>query len=974
MGFWDRVRYTLGGDNTRLELAATVDKTAIDPALFGLASWGATGIYEVPARVMRSQALTVPAVKRARDKICGGLGGLPIFTLSRANMRGSRKLFEQPEKDIARSVTLAMTVEDLLFEGIAWWRIKSFGWDGFPEEVVRLDPRTVTIAPDQRVYVGRDGAPQGSAAEHVEDRLLIRFDSPHDPLLVVAARAIRTSMALDHTAAEYAETPQPMMYFEPRDPVIEPDLELQVKPTLEGWKAARQAGAIGYVGNALVPRQLNAWSPDELQLAEARQHAALEIARATGVDPEDLGVSTTSRTYANSADRVLSFQNDVLRPYANAITDRLSMPDVTPRGTRVRFDWAFGLGADEASRIATYAAGVDLGIYTVDDAAAREELPVPAPKPEPAPAPAPAPVDPAQHQEPQPMQNAAEPRLALARETGLTFDAPDAREAFSVDVEARTITGLVAPYGVTASKGGQRFAFAKGSLKFSDAGRVKLLRDHDPKQPLGVLIKATDTPAGMVAKYRVARGAAGDEALSLAQDGVLDGFSVGVDFNDEDVQYQKDGVALIRQAAWRETSLTAVPAFDDARVTSVTASRDSLEEPAVDETTTPAAPAATDASAVADAIREGFSALRAELPQRETVAAGRVPMRVSEAAPYRFTADGRILAGTHDFSSDVFAALKDGDQAAHARAIGALSESFSAAERSLAFETDVDTTDAAAVNPNRYRADLYVDQRQYRFPLWDAVRKETISDKTPLIVPKYSTSSGLVADHVEGTEPTAGTFTVTSQTVTPGAHSGRVAITRELWDMGGSPQVSNLIWAKMQSAFYEALEAKVNTVLTAAAASITDIALTTAGADSALSGELAAAISALQFVRGGFTFELLAAHIDLYQKLVAAKDGSNRPLFPILNPTNANGTAQTRFGELNVHGVRALPSWALGSTGTVSANSWLVDPAAVYAASSAPNRLSFEYRVAEVDLAIWGYSAVAVIDTAGLRQVTYDPI
>jgi hypothetical protein len=38
-------------------------------------------------------------------------------------------------------------------------------------------------------------------------------------------------------------------------------------------------------------------SAEELQLADARNLAITEIARLCGVDPEDLEISTTSRTY-----------------------------------------------------------------------------------------------------------------------------------------------------------------------------------------------------------------------------------------------------------------------------------------------------------------------------------------------------------------------------------------------------------------------------------------------------------------------------------------------------------------------------------------------------------------------------------------------------------------------------------------------------------------------------------------------------
>src|SRR5690606_30989436 len=139
----------------------------------------------------------------------------------------------------------------------------------------------------------------------------------------------------------------------------------------------------------------------------------------------------------------------------------------------------------------------------------------------------------------------------------------------------------------------------KGALQFGDIGRVKLLRDHDPAQPIGRGLDYKDSPAGSRMRFKVARGAEGDRALELAEDGVLDGFSVGVDFDMSadtvpDPRYK--GGLLIRRADLREVSLTAMPAFDDALVTKVAASLS--EESTVTEETTTEPTTAQPASAV----------------------------------------------------------------------------------------------------------------------------------------------------------------------------------------------------------------------------------------------------------------------------------------------------------------------------------------------------------------------------------------
>jgi hypothetical protein len=289
----------------------------------------------------------------------------------------------------------------------------------------------------------------------------------------------------------------------------------------------------------------------------------------------------------------------------------------------------------------------------------------------------------------------------------------------------------------------------------------------------------------------------------------------------------------------------------------------------------------------------------------------------------------------------------------------------------------VATTDINEANPTRQRPDMYVDQRNYRYPLWSAINKGSLTDITPFTFPKFSSASGLVAAHTEGTEPTTGTFVTTGQTVTPTAYSGKARINREVWDQGGNPQVSTLIWNQMVKGVYEALEAAAVTELNAG--SFTSLATLTAGnADTGqtLSSEIEAGLASLQFVRGGYAFTDAFAQADLYKALAAAKDDAGRPLYPMLGPANTNGQTESRFGAINLAGQLFYPEWALAAAGqTAAAKSYLIDRTSVHGWASAPQRLVLdEIAVAYVDLGVWGYQATAVSDTSGVRTISWDPV
>ncbi|MEV0425391.1 phage portal protein [Micromonospora sp. NPDC050495] len=959
--------------------------------------------------VDRGEALSVPAVQRGRNLICS-VATLPLVQRGPDRAVVDNPLFAQFDPDVPNVVHLSQTIEDLVFDSISWWRVLAFGWDGYPVKVRRLDPSSVSLTPPSRrtpapLPSGHD--PRG-AVVYVEGRPvpaaeMIRFDSPNPGVLAVGGRAIRRAILLDEAASSYADDPAPTGVFTPSEGA-DPAGDDDIREMLAAWRKARKDGSTAYVPAALRWNPVSAPSPRDLQLVELQKQAGLEIANAFGVDPEDLGISTTSRTYANNVDRRRDRVNDVLAPFMRAITDRLSMGDVTKRGYTVEFRLDDYLKSNPTERWATYTAAKNLGAITVDEIREAEgwaALPAGAENS----APEPAPAD-----QPEQVDADSRPAMTFDGPSTLTFDAEVLQ--FSVDASARTIEGLVVPYGRVGRKNGMAFRFERGSLQWKDPGRVKLLVRHDTTQAIGRAVELKDTPAGLRVKFKVARGAAGDEALSLAEDGVLDGLSPGVDLDmsaDTSPDPKNRGAVLVRRADLREVSITPMPVFDDSRVTSVAASRDegnamkcthcgqvhaegvacptSTDQTATAPAGAPAQTFSMDDLAAAVAAKLGAQQVStpAEPETRQVVNPTRLTASVSEPLPYRFSYQGGrhvFEAGPsgYDFSTDLFASINSNgaDQAALGRVNALISAAF-----------DVDRADTAALNPNAYRPDMWQPQMDYATPLWDMIASGT-TDGRSFDVPKYNSSSGLVGPATEGTEPAAGAMTVTDQTITPTQVWGKVEITRQAARRGGNPQLSGIIWDQMLREYYEDREAAVATFLNTLTAA-TDITLTGTpaatpdnGDDQVTANDLEAAITALQFVRGGNRFRAFAVHQDLYEVLARVKDGSGRPLYPRLGPTNANGTTSALFATLDINGTLAVPAWALGAGGqTAPTNSWLFDPAKVRGWASAPERLDWNFgatvqtanipQLSHVTIGIYGDIALANLDINGVRQVIFDP-
>lgn len=359
--------------------------------------------------------------------------------------------------------------------------------------------------------------------------------------------------------------------------------------------------------------------------------------------------------------------------------------------------------------------------------------------------------------------------------------------------------------------------------------------------------------------------------------------------------------------------------------------------------------------------------------------------QVAESAPYRFDRGGALTPGpAYDFSADIVRAMRDRDGQAYGRALGFMREmtvgdayGMRPAEYQFA---DVDRADLAGLNPTRQRPDMYVPQRDYSYPLTIATRRGTLADVTAFTLPKFNTSSGLVSAHTEGVEPTAGTFTVTTQTITPTAKSGTIDMTREAWDQGGTPQASALIFQQFLREWNEELESGVGTFLNTLTAAA-DIALGVAVVDKALAKAWRGAIAGLQFARGGGArFDIMATEQYLFTAFANAETDDGDPIFPMINPMNRDGRSGSRYTFIDAAGVTCTPAWGLAATAAALNNSWLFDSTVVHSWDTGPQRLEHAGRdsagayapVAYVELAVWGYQAIANTDISGVRQVTYD--
>jgi len=371
----------------------------------------------------RADAMQIPAIRKGRNLICGSIATLPMEAVNERFEVLNHPLLRQLDPNVANVVVMAQTVEDLLFDAIAWWEVVERTADGYPSSIVRHETWQVTTTPPPGYnagYLPSGETPEGVLymnGKPVPFRDVIRIDSPNPPLLRDAERTVRRAIATHLAAEMYASEPRAQGWFSSSDPAVDPfeDDEEGVVALLDEWANARRQRVTAYVPAGLEYNESQQPTPADLQLVQLQERVDKDLANLIGIDTEEVGVSTTSRTYQNDVDRRKNRVIELYGPLMAAIAQRLSMPDVTKRNVTVRFNLDDFLRADPKTRVEVQQMYHDMGVMSTDYIARIEQLPPDAaPPPDEMPKPAGTPVSPATVAE----INSAAPRAIAGGQEG----------------------------------------------------------------------------------------------------------------------------------------------------------------------------------------------------------------------------------------------------------------------------------------------------------------------------------------------------------------------------------------------------------------------------------------------------------------------------------------------------------------------------------------------------------------------------
>jgi HK97 family phage prohead protease len=439
----------------------------------------------------------------------------------------------------------------------------------------------------------------------------------------------------------------------------------------------------------------------------------------------------------------------------------------------------------------------------------------------------------------------------------------------AADGERRVIAGKIVPFESVGHTSVGKVVFAKNSIEIGDPGKIKMLMQHSADRPIGRMQKFNEVEDGIYASFKISASMAGQEALILASEQLIDGLSVGVDVNKS---IQKKEYLYVTSATLREVSLVESPAFgENARVTKVAASENEAEDtnqpkeseaPVEDLATAPQEAKAEAATPTVEAARPVITA-----PLIQT----KVRTPIDSMAKYT---EHKIKAALGSDESKLFIAAAD------------------------------DFANNTAFNPTQYLTE-FVTNTRFGTPAIDACSQGTLPASGMTInVPSLVTAAGggtgvapTVTVEAEGGAVSNTDMQTNYLTGTVSKYSGMNTLSVELLERS-DPNFYAELTQQLQNQYLTTIDTAVLNGLLAAG---TYGSATTADSDGIISytAEAAAAV----YKNTGYFAQNYIGNAAQWQLLMGAVDSTKRPIYNAIQPMNAAGQVGPRSIRGNVLGL-----------------------------------------------------------------------
>ena len=503
-------------------------------------------------------------------------------------------------------------------------------------------------------------------------------------------------------------------------------------------------------------------------------------------------------------------------------------------------------------------------------------------------------------------------------------------EASSIECseERREISGKIVPLG-TGEIGNTNlgaYSFEAGSIEIADPTKIKLLSQHDMKKPVGRMISAETRADGIYATFKLSRSTGGNDALVMAQEGLVSGLSIGAEIIAS--KPSRSGHTVVTAAKLKEVSLVTEPAFKSAQVLEIAAEEAPAEaveetlptesETVVEDTTVEATP--VEAAAV-EAVRPTISA-RAYTQDR--------------VAP---------ITSAQYLGAQIKAAMGDDE----ARRVVRAADDSTSTNTGLTLPAHLNMFDTTTFSGR---------------PAFDAVTRSGAVPQLSFTIPKMGTAP-TTAVTAEGAAPSETGMTSTYDTVTAAKYSTLNRVSFELLDFS-NPAFETLLMDEMRKGYEKATDNALLAYFTSAGTQATGVAATAAGLQSFIATQGPAAYKAT----GGDYANKLVASTDQWAAILGYADTTGRALFTAESPMNAQGSASINSVVGRVLGADLVVDHNISVSGIVDESAFLIAPNSVYVWESPVTNLRLNVLTSgEIEINMYGYLAIhAKAAGAGIRR------
>lgn len=308
----------------------------------------------------RNKCMQIGTISRGRDLLASVVGSTPLemykcyWDDTKKEMVeeeiAPRSWLKQPDPQLTYSSAMSWLLDDLLFFGRAFWWVSSRTADGFPASFTRL-PAAMVNTLDMTGPVFAFGTSkqiyfQGAEIPY-ED--VIQFISPIQGIIYQSPQIVQTALQLQQSVLRNSQSSIPSGIL--KQSSGEPLDAASLGQLAESFNQARLNNQVAAL-NQYVDYIETKSDPSKMMLMEAMVEQSKEAARLCNIPFFLAGLDVGAYSYNSNKGAREDLYVFGARPYMQCIQETLSMNNVLPNGTYVRFDiddyLAEAIGEEEA--------------------------------------------------------------------------------------------------------------------------------------------------------------------------------------------------------------------------------------------------------------------------------------------------------------------------------------------------------------------------------------------------------------------------------------------------------------------------------------------------------------------------------------------------------------------------------------------------------------------------------------------------